>query len=44
MPLSGSNPKAVKAWRKKNAEAQAEIVLHVEVSQLAHVCDENSEC
>jgi gag-polypeptide of LTR copia-type/Zinc knuckle len=43
MLLSGSNLKAMKAWRKKNAEAQAEIVLHIEVSQLAHVCDENSK-
>jgi hypothetical protein len=42
MPLSGPNSKPVKTWKKKNAEAQAEIVLHVEVSQLPHVRDENA--
>jgi hypothetical protein len=43
MLLSGFNSKAVKVWRKKNVEAQTEIVLHIKVLQLAHVHDENSE-
>jgi hypothetical protein len=41
MPLGSTNSKAVRDFSKKQAEARAEIVLHVESSQLSHVrnCD-----
>ncbi|KAG0701305.1 hypothetical protein DFH29DRAFT_786349, partial [Suillus ampliporus] len=41
MPLGSPNLKAVKDFLKKQAKAHAEIVLHVETSQLSHVHDHN---
>ena len=38
-PVGSPNSKAVKDFMKRLAEARAEIILHVEVSQLAHVRD-----
>jgi hypothetical protein len=40
-PLGSPNSKAVKDFLRKQAEARAEIVLHVETSQLSHVRDRN---
>lgn len=37
MPLGSPNLKSVKHFLKKQAEARAEIILHVEPSQLLHV-------
>ncbi|KAI0700324.1 hypothetical protein BC835DRAFT_1207470, partial [Cytidiella melzeri] len=37
MPLTGPNLVAGRAWTRKNAEARAEMILHVEVDQLAHM-------
>ncbi|OJT12658.1 Retrovirus-related Pol polyprotein from transposon TNT 1-94 [Trametes pubescens] len=36
-PLGSDNAKAVKAWKRKTAEARAEIVLNIEPSELPHV-------
>jgi len=38
-PVGSTNSKAIKDFMKRSAEACAEIVLHVEISQLAHVRD-----
>jgi len=38
-PVGSLNSKAVKDFMKRSAEARAEIVLHIEVSQLAHIRD-----
>jgi len=38
-PVGSPNSKAVKDFMKRSAEARTEIVLHVEISQLAHVRD-----
>jgi len=38
-PVGSPNSKAVKDFMKRSAEAHAEIILHIEVLQLAHVCD-----
>jgi len=38
-PVGSPNLKAVKDFMKRSAEAHMEIILYVEVSQLAHVCD-----
>ena len=35
-PETGPNSKGVKDWERKNKEARAEIMLHVEEDQLAH--------
>lgn len=35
-PLTGPNSKGVKDWERKNKEARAEIMLHVEEDQLTH--------
>ena len=35
-PTRSDNTKAVKSWQKKQRLAQAEIILHVEPSQLPH--------
>ncbi|KAK6978099.1 hypothetical protein R3P38DRAFT_3377004 [Favolaschia claudopus] len=37
MPTSGPNSKAVKDWNRQSAEARAEMILSVEVDQLAHM-------
>ena len=39
-PSGSDNTKAVRSWKTKRQEAQAEILLHVEPSQYAHVADE----
>ncbi|OJT09341.1 hypothetical protein TRAPUB_14204 [Trametes pubescens] len=36
-PMGSEGSKAVKAWKRKTAEARAEIVLNVEPSELPHV-------
>jgi hypothetical protein len=36
LPIGSENSRAVKTWKKKNAEARTEIILCVEASQLAH--------
>ncbi|KAK0216888.1 hypothetical protein IW262DRAFT_1275793 [Armillaria fumosa] len=36
-PLTGPNSPAGKAWQRKNDEALAEMILNVEVDQLAHM-------
>ncbi|CAL1714300.1 unnamed protein product [Somion occarium] len=36
-PPGSDNTKAVKSWRRKCAEARAEIILHIEPSQFPHV-------
>ena len=40
-PAGSNNTKAVKSWQKKQRLAQAEIILHVEPSQLPHTCFDN---
>ncbi len=42
MPLTGPNSPAGKAWIRKNAEAKAEMILSVEVDQLAHMTAPNA--
>ncbi|KAK6966374.1 hypothetical protein R3P38DRAFT_2477732, partial [Favolaschia claudopus] len=37
MPTTGPNSKAVKDWNRQSAEARAEMILSVEVDQLAHM-------
>jgi hypothetical protein len=36
-PTTGPNSKAVRDWDRQSAEARAEMVLAVEVGQLAHM-------
>jgi hypothetical protein len=36
-PTTGPNSKAVKDWDRKSAEARAEMILAVEIDQLAHM-------
>jgi hypothetical protein len=36
-PTTGPNSKAVKDWDQKSAEARAEMILAVEINQLAHM-------
>ena len=36
-PTTGPNSKVVKDWDRKSAEARAEMILAVEVDQLAHM-------
>ena len=38
-PVGSPNSKAIKDFMKRSAEAHAEIILHVETSQLTHVRD-----
>ncbi|THH30569.1 hypothetical protein EUX98_g3640 [Antrodiella citrinella] len=38
-PMGSPNSTAIKSYVRKAAEARAEIVLHIEPSQLPHVCD-----
>ena len=40
-PNGSDNTKAVRSWRAKRQEAQAELLLHVEPSQYPHVADED---
>lgn len=35
-PLTGPNSKGVRDWERKNKEARAEIILHVEEDQISH--------
>ncbi|KAJ7170313.1 hypothetical protein C8R43DRAFT_866863, partial [Mycena crocata] len=41
LPAGSPNTKPVKAFRKRQAEAGAEIILHVEPSQLPFIEDDN---
>ena len=36
-PTTGSNSVTMRAWQKKNSEAHAELILHVEIDQLPHM-------
>jgi hypothetical protein len=43
LPQGGPNTKPVRSYRKKQAEAVAEIILHVEVAQLSFIQDDDPE-
>ena len=40
-PAGSDNTKAMKSWQKKQRLAKAEIILHIEPSQLPHTCFDN---
>lgn len=41
-PTLGPNSTVTKAWVRKNAEARAELILHVEVDQLPHMTSDEA--